>query len=69
MQEEGTIHNNVRIWYTNFPMPQAMKMPGAKAAVDKEWEKLDKIPAWDLTKFRKKGRKVHFASLVDICHS
>ena len=24
------------------PMPQAMKMPAAKAAVDKEWEKLEK---------------------------
>ena len=52
--------------------------PAAKAAVDKEWEKLDKIPAWDLTKVRSKkqvideartkGRKVHFASLMDICH-
>ena len=32
-----------------IPMPQAMKMPAAKAAVDKEWEKLEKISAWDLT--------------------
>ena len=59
-------------------MPQAVKIPAAKAAVDKEWEKLDKIPAWDLTKLRSesevideartKGAKVHFASLMDICH-
>ena len=59
-------------------MPQAMKIPAAKAAVDKEWEKLEKIPAWDLTKVRSnsevideartKGGKVHFASLMDICH-
>ena len=59
-------------------MPQAMKIPAAKAAVDKEWEKLEKIPAWDLTKVRSKsevideartkGAKVHFASLMDICH-
>ena len=35
-----------------IPMPQAMKIPAAKAAVDKEWEKLEKIPAWDLTKVR-----------------
>ena len=51
---------------------------GEKAAVDKEWEKLEKIPAWDLTKVRSKsqvideartkGAKVHFASLMDICH-
>ena len=59
-------------------MPQAMKIPAAKAAVDEEWEKLEKIPAWDLPKVRNKkevidearmsGVKVHFASLVDICH-
>ena len=59
-------------------MPQAMKIPAAKAAVDKEWEKLEKTPAWDLTKVngksevideaRTKGAKVHFASLMDICH-
>ena len=33
-----------------------MKIPAAKAAVDKEWEKLEKIPAWDLTKVRSKIR-------------
>ena len=26
-----------------IPMSQAMKIPGAKAAVDKEWEKLETI--------------------------
>ena len=59
-------------------MPQAMKIPAAKAAVDKEWEKFEKISASNLTKFRSKkevidevktnGVKVHFASLMDICH-
>ena len=59
-------------------MLQAMKIPAAKAAVDKEWEKLEKILAWNLTKVRSekevideastKGAKVHFASLMDICH-
>ena len=28
-----------------IPVPQAMKIPAAKAAVDKKWEKLEKIPA------------------------
>ena len=61
-----------------IPMPQAMKIPDAKAAVVKEWEKLEKPPAWQLTKVRNKkevidearnkGRKVHFASLMDLCH-
>ena len=32
-----------------IPMLQAMKMLAAKAAVDKEWEKLEKISAWNLT--------------------
>ena len=61
-----------------IPMPQAMKIPAAKAAVDKEWEKLEKISAWNLTKVRSKkevideaktsGARVHFAPLMDICH-
>ena len=66
-------------WVHKFiPMPQAMKIPAAKAAVDKEWEKLEKISAWNLTKVRSKkevideartaGATVHFASLMDICH-
>ena len=39
------------LWHYNFvhkfiPIPQAMKIPAAKAAVDKECEKLEKISAW-----------------------
>ena len=79
LQERGTIHCNIFIWYTNlFLCLQAMKVPAAKAAVDKEWEKLEKFSAWNLTKVRSKkevideartkGAKVHFASLMDICH-
>ena len=61
-----------------IPMPQAMKIPAAKSAVDKEWEKLEKISAWNLTKVESKkqvieeartsGATVHFASIMDICH-
>ena len=71
LQHYGLVHK-----FT--PVPQAMQIPAAKAAVDEEWEKLEKIPAWDLTKARSKeeaideartkGAKVHFASLMDICH-
>ena len=32
-----------------IPMPQALKIPDAKAAVEKEWRQLEKIPAWQLT--------------------
>ena len=58
-------------------MPQATKIPAAKAAVDKEGETLEKILAWNLTKVRSrkevtdeartKGAEVHFATLMDIC--
>ena len=42
-------------WVRKFiPLPQAMKIPAAKAAVDKEWETLEKISAWNLTKVRSK---------------
>ena len=61
-----------------IPMPQAIKVPDAKAAVDKEWKKLETIPAWDVRKVRSKkevikeaqknNNNVHFASLMDLCH-
>ena len=41
-----------------IPMPQAMKIPAAKAAVDKEWEKLEKISAWNLTKVKSKKQVI-----------
>ena len=61
-----------------IPMSRATKIPAAKAAVDKEREKLETNSAWNLTKVRSmkevideartKGARVHFASLMDICH-
>ena len=55
-----------------------MKIPVAKAAVDIEWEKLEKLLAWPETKVKskneviekaqKKGTTVHFATLMDFCH-
>ena len=55
-----------------------MKIPAANTAEDKEWEKLKKISAWDMTKVRNilevvdesrtKGIKVLCASQMDICH-
>ena len=59
-------------------MHQAMKIPDANAAVDKEWKKLEKLPAWPMTKVKsekkvikkgqKEGRRVHLATLKDLCH-
>ena len=79
LQEKVKIHYSTIILVHKFiPMPQAMKIPTAKAAVDKEWEKSEKISAWNLTKVKGKklvideartsGATVHFASLMDICH-
>ena len=39
-----------------IPLLQQMKIPDAKAAVEKELEKLEKTPAWLLTKVRNKMR-------------
>ena len=55
-------------------MPQAMKIPDAKAAVDKEWKKVETVLAWQLGKVKSKKddilgaqsdeKKVHFATLI-----
>ena len=79
LQENGiNPMNHYSLAHQFIPMPQAMKIPEAKEAAEKDWEKLEKFPAWDLTKVRSKkevideaktkGAKVHFASLMDICH-
>ena len=39
-------------------VPQAVKIPAAKAAVDKKWEKCEKISAWNLTKVRSKNEVI-----------
>ena len=59
-------------------MPEAIKNPDAKAVVDKEWKKLETIPPWDLETVKSKSefileeqrdkKKVHFASMMDICY-
>ena len=41
--------------HTCIPVPQARKIPDAKAAVEKEWEELAKILAWQLPKVRNKN--------------
>ena len=61
-----------------IPMPHAMKIPDAKAAVDREWKKVETIPAWAVEKVKSKKEgilgaqrvktKVHFATLMDLCH-
>ena len=40
--------------HTRIQMPKAIKIRDAEAAVDKEWEKLEKLPAWQLNKVKSK---------------
>ena len=78
LQEKENSLQHYNLVHKFIPMPQGMKIPAAKAAVDKEWEKLENFSAWNLTKVRSKkevldeartsGATVHFASLMDICH-
>ena len=79
LQEKVTIHYSITNWFTKFILCfKPSTIPAAKAAVDKEWEKLEKISAWNLTKVRSmkevidearmSGATSHFASLMDICH-
>ena len=75
-RREDNSLQHYNLFHKFIPVAQAMKIPAAKTAVDKEWEKLEKIPAWDLTKVRSKSEvideartkdaKVHFASLMDM---
>ena len=61
-----------------IPTPQAMNIPAAKAAGTRNGKIRINISSWNLTKVRSKkevideakmkGVKVHFASLMDICH-
>ena len=37
-----------------IPLPRAMKITDVKAAMDKEWKKLETIPAWTLGKVKSK---------------
>ena len=69
--------DNYNLVHTFIPIAQAMKILDARAAVEKKWEKLEKIPAWQLTKVRnkkeviaearKEGKTAQCASFMDIC--
>ena len=50
--------NHYNLVHKFILMLQAMKVPDTKAAVEKEWEKLEKIPAWHLTKVRNKNEVI-----------
>ena len=64
--------------HTPIPMPKAMKIPEAKTAADKEWNKLKDERAWLLEtvkprqqvirEAKAKEKKMYFGSLMDLCN-
>ena len=55
-EKKGRIRYCITIYLVHIfiPMPQAMKIPDAKTAVDKEWKKLETIPARIVKKVKSK---------------
>jgi hypothetical protein len=64
--------------HTPVSIQKALQIPEARAALEKEWNKLETKRAWNTAKVRPKaeviaeskrtGRPVHFGSLMDLCH-
>ena len=60
------------------PIDKAMKIPAARAAIDKEWDKLDNKPAWLFETVRSKRQvvedairnksQIHLGSVMVLCH-
>ena len=61
-----------------IPILKEMTSLEEKVPLDKEWTKLQKLPAWDESKMTSKaevtriakleGKKVHFVTIMDLCH-
>ena len=74
-QGENSMNQN-NLVHKFIPMHKALKIPKAKAALEKEWKKLETIQAWKLDRVKSKKEvvleaqrnksKVHFASLMDM---
>ena len=77
--EKSVPRNHCKLVHKFVPMPQAMKIPdAAKVAVDTEWGKAREVTSMATGEGKEQERncsgkttrekKVHFASLMDICH-
>ena len=59
MAENGSnLISHYHLLHKCIPMPQGMQNLEAKEAVDKEWEKLEKLLAWQLSKVKSKREAV-----------
>ena len=64
--------------HTEIPVEKVFGIPGAKAAVDKEWDKLFRIESFDLDRvmahkdivamYAKVGKPVRFGLLRTVCN-
>ena len=52
-----------------IPMHQPMKIPDAKSAVDKGWEKLGKLPAWQANRTKVVLRNTENVRSANLCRS
>ena len=78
LQEKEIIHNSITICSQIYSYASSYENSCSKSSDGQGMGKLEKISAWNLTKVRSKkevideartsGAKVHFASLMDICH-
>ena len=56
LQEKGFLRWHISNLVHKFiPMPQVMKIPNAKSAMDEEWKKLETTPAWNLESQEQEG--------------
>ena len=77
-EKESTHLNHYNLVHKFIPVPKAMKIPDAKAAVEKEWGNSRKYQhgTWResetkkevVDQARKELKTVHFASLTDVCY-
>ena len=78
MQEKGQFAATLQFVTQIYSCASSNENSCSKSSSGSRMEKLEKIPAWDMTSVRNKsevigeartkGIKVHFASLMDICH-
>ena len=76
IHEDHNSMSHCNLVHKFIPMAQGMKIRDAKAAVDREWKKLETTPAWQLDKMKSKKvvileaqrdkNKVHFSTLMDV---
>ena len=57
---KGISRNHETAVHKFIPMPQAMKIPDAKSALDEEWKKLETTPVWNLEKKSRARRRLFF---------